>query len=268
MRAFKIWTQQKFSFRHNGELFEGEVFGGSNDSLAEARSDAVRRWEAVCQRITGALPRRSADYEADIREEVLRSVGPSAVLTRNRYGAEVLNCPETVILDIDRPPKGFLDFFRRPGSVEQIRERIVLHIKASVESRRLGILGARIYHTPNGVRAILRTAVTDPRSREMRSLMKALKVDRLYALLSQRQGCYRARLTAKPSRIGLKSLGQKWPIADDAVAARADWVAQYTTACRRFAACRFDSAVGDAPSSPVIALHDELSGALGTLPLA
>lgn len=174
MRAFKIWTQQKFSFRYDGELFEGEVFGGSNDSLADARSDAARRWEAVCQRITGALPRRSADYEAD----------------------------------------------------------------------------------------------SDPRSREMRGLMKALKVDRLYALLSQRQGCYRARLTAKPSRIGLKSLGQKWPVADDAVAARADWVAQYTTACRRFAACRFYSAVGDAPLSPVIALHDELSGALGTLPLA
>ncbi|MCX6880572.1 MAG: hypothetical protein NTW21_43215 [Verrucomicrobia bacterium] len=168
MRAFKIWTQQKFGFRHNGELFEGEVFGGSNESLAEARSDAARRWEAVCQRITGALPRRSGDYEADIREEVLRAVGRSAVLTRNRYGAEVLNCPETVILDIDRPPKGFLDFFRRSGSVEQIRERIVLH----------------------------------------------------------------------------------------------------TTACRIFAACRFESAVGDAPSSPVIALHDELSGALGTLPLA
>jgi len=268
MRAFQIWTPRKFSFRHKGELFEGQVFGGSNDSLADAQSDAERRWEAVCQRITGAAPRRTADYEADIREEILRPAGASAVVTRNRYGAEVLNCPETVILDIDRPPKGFFDLFRKPASPEQIKERITQRLKTFVETRQLGILGARIYHTPNGVRAILRTKVTDPRSNEMRTVMKALKVDRLYALLCQRQGCYRARLTAKPIRLGLKSLGQQWPVADDAMAARADWVARYAMMCRSFAACRFVSQVGDAPSSPVVALHDELSGALGTLPLA
>jgi len=203
---------------------------------------------------------------------ILRSVGTSAVVTRNRYGAEVLNCPETVILDIDRPPTTFLDalfdLFRKPASPEQTKERIVQRLKTFAETRQLGILGARIYHTPNGVRAILRTKVTDPRSDEMRTVMKALKVDRLYAMLCHRQGCYRARLTAKPIRIGMKSLGQKWPVAEDAMAARAEWVAKYAIMCRRFAACRFVSQVGDAPSSPVIALHDEISGALGTLPLA
>jgi len=268
MRAFRIWTPRKFSFRHNGELYEGEVFGGSNDSLADAQSDAERRWQGVCQRITGTAPRRAADYEADIREEILRTVGTNAVVTRNRYGAEVLNCPETVILDIDRPPTSFFDLFRKPATAEQIKERIAQRLKTFVESRQLGILGARIYHTPNGVRAILRTTVTDPRSNEMRTVMKALKVDSLYAMLCHRQGCYRARLTAKPARIGIKPLGQKWPVVDDAMAARADWVAKYAMTCRRFAACRFVSQVGDAPSSPVIALHDEISGALGTLPMA
>lgn len=268
MRIFRIWTQERCSYSHGGVQFEGGVFGGSNESVEAAREDARRRWTGVCERIAGAGVRRPADYEADIREEVLRSVDGEAVVTRNRYGAEILNCPQTVIVDIDHAPRGILSLFFKSKSIGKIRDRAAARLKSAIETRKLGISGARVYFTPNGVRAILRTTATDPRSEEIQTLMRWLGVDRLYAALCKRQGCYRARLTPKPGRIGLKSLRQAWPLSEEQLAARADWVALYDAKRVEFSACQFQTTFGDPPSSPVVTLHDELSGALRSLPIA
>lgn len=268
MRAFRIWVRELRRFSHDGVLHEGWTCGGSNTSVDDARRDAEARWAAVCARIAGATPRRDKDYEADIREEVLHSLADGAVVTRNRYGAEVLNCPRTVMVDIDRAPSGFWDWLRPRRGLEGQQARIVASLKKAVEARRFGLTGARVYHTPNGVRAIVQAPGSDPRSAPVAAMMQGLGADGLYALLCAKQGCYRARLTAKPARVKVKSLNQRWPVEDADRAARAAWVERYRRAAAPYAACQFVAAFGHPPGSPVIDFHDQASGALSGRPLA
>jgi hypothetical protein len=74
-------------------------------SLTEGESEAVR--EAM-KYIGGRTP--EGEYEAAIREEVLEEPEPRNAITRNYYGAEVLNSEDTCFVDVDcvrRPGRGF-----------------------------------------------------------------------------------------------------------------------------------------------------------------
>jgi hypothetical protein len=88
------------------------------------------------------------------------------------------------------------------------------------------------------------------------------------------QICFRARVSAKPWRIGHHRMGSAvWPVTDpDRLRARVAWVNAYTAAAGSYAACRLVEELGagveDAGVAEVIATHDRLSGALGGLPIA
>lgn len=75
-----------------------------------AKDDLNRRWDAVCTRISSwkastsrRYQRKPPDtgYEADIREEIIVWKTDECIVTRNRYGAEILNCSSPVIADLD-----------------------------------------------------------------------------------------------------------------------------------------------------------------------
>src|SRR5580700_8397317 len=129
MRIFRLWVAQEFRFEHGGQTYAGRCFGGSNVSAADAARDAKVRWEAVVGRITGNTRRRDEDYVADIREEVLRGFDPGNLVTRNRYGAEVLNSADHLFLDIDAPPRTWRDLFGGPKDPDSRRARIVEHVR-------------------------------------------------------------------------------------------------------------------------------------------
>ncbi|MFM7592846.1 MAG: hypothetical protein ACKO85_13750, partial [Isosphaeraceae bacterium] len=91
------------------------------------------------------------------------------------------------------------------------------------------------------------------------------------------QHCFRARLSAKPWRIGisqhLRPRPGVWPINPDKIPMRTAWITEYDQKAAAYAACRFIENLGNSQIDPdvaeVVSLHDQLSRALEpVLPLA
>jgi hypothetical protein len=135
----------------------------------------------------------------------------------------------------------------------------------------------RVYRTPAGLRLIATHARFTPAEETVQAFFKAVGVDPLYVRMCLNQHCFRARLTAKPWRIGiashLKPRPGIWPAAPECLPARRAWVERYEAAAAGYAACRLEKTLGTGIEDPgltaQIALHDVESNALDTTqPLA
>lgn len=135
----------------------------------------------------------------------------------------------------------------------------------------------RVYRTPNGLRLLAMHATFDPTSPEVQATFRHLGVDPVYSIMCLRQNCFRARLTAKPWRVGIQEhLGPRpgvWPIVPARLGERKRWVEHYEKQAQPFAACRFVKAVGAIQRSvpaanSVQAYHDQACRATQSLPLA
>ncbi len=132
------------------------------------------------------------------------------------------------------------------------------------------------YRTPAGVRLLALHAAFDAASAEARAFMRHVGADPLYQRMCELQRCFRARVTPKPWRVGLRDhfkAGGVWPVADAAkLERRRAWVARYDAARRGFAACRFVEEIGDGVCDrrleAVRRLHDDACGARTGLPIA
>lgn len=256
--------------------------------------------------------RRVAYNGADgvpIREEVVETVG-DAVITRNVYGARCLNVADVLFADVDggEAPSdtgsvkvlvgGVLATAfcaglggawlatpvmviaglvwwshaqrqkRLRDVVQRNREALEAWLTAHPDWR------VRVYETPAGQRIAAthrRFVSTDP---EVAAFFQAVQADPTYVKMCTYQRCFRARVSAKPWRIGHHRLGSAvWPVTDpDRLHARVAWVNAYEAAAASHAACRFVEELGqgdeDAGVAEVITTHDRLSGALGPLPIA
>jgi hypothetical protein len=124
----------------------------------------------------------------------------------------------------------------------------------------------RLYETPAGMRLLAMHKTFDPQSAEVAACFAALKADRIYVQMCQRQNCFRARLTPKPWRIGieqhLKPRPGTWPVNPERLPERQAWIAAYEQAAHSFAACQFREALGSGVIDPAAAdvqrIHDEL----------
>lgn len=135
----------------------------------------------------------------------------------------------------------------------------------------------RVYRTPKGFRIAALHKLFDPRSIQVENAFVALRVDQLYRLMSQKQNCFRARLTAKPWRIGIsnhiKPRPGVWPIREEQLEEYNSWVTNYEQIASDFAACEYEESLGDlsriAPkASELIDFHDSACRALSGLPIA
>ncbi|MNZ45244.1 hypothetical protein D3C78_628930 [compost metagenome] len=134
----------------------------------------------------------------------------------------------------------------------------------------------RLYRTPAGLRALATHRTFSADDPAVAHCFSALGVDPLYARMCQRQKCFRARLSAKPWRMGiahhLRPRPGVWPVAPERMHARRDWVERYEAAARGYAACSFLEVLGSGVVAPAVArvqwLHDELSGAASGRPIA
>lgn len=267
MRVFDFWV------RHSATLKEGDVeqdvvcYGGSDLSEADARRDAERRLDAVRARLR-SQPDPAGDYEADIREEILDRIDAANVITRNRYGAEVLNSVDHLIVDIDRPRYRFWELWFGLPSLAKRKARIIADLKKRMDHEEFRGLGIRVYETHQGIRAIITGRRFDPRAVQTTKLMRSLNSDELYTVLCRKQGCYRARLTPKPYRMKLRAHRVRFPRDQDQEIAFQAWLPGYSAASADFDSCHLVCTLGVPTSSPVIRYHDERCGALGSLPLA
>jgi len=127
----------------------------------------------------------------------------------------------------------------------------------------------RTYRTPAGLRVVATHRTFDPVDPEVQRFFQAVGADPVYARMCLNQRCFRARLTAKPWRIGieghLRPRPGVWPVDPERLPERGAWVDAYEAKAAGFAACRYVATVGsgvtDPAVEPVIALHDELSRA-------
>lgn len=135
----------------------------------------------------------------------------------------------------------------------------------------------RVYRTPAGFRLMAVHRPFDAREPAVAQFFKAVGVDPLYARMCERQHCFRARLTAKPWRLGIRSHLRPrpgvWPVHAERLPLRQAWVREYESKAVAAASCHFLEGLGsgrtDDSLRAVIELHDRESKALShQLPIA
>jgi hypothetical protein len=276
MKTYRFWeVLEDSATAPDGQRFHLRAWGGSDIDQGDAMAAAVVRLAQMQANVaTRGLP-RGAEYEYGtgvLREERLSllagtDAAPLAVLTRNRYGAPVLNARRLFIADIDfAPAKPSLKFWARPADPADAA------LVAVTGWAREHDASLRAYRTPAGLRLIRTDRALDAESAEAMDDLQALGSDPLYRALCRRQQCFRARLGPKPWRIGMAAPPRAFP--RDAAAERVfgEWLAEYETTSRAYAACRFVATIGApdvAPElAPLVQAHDEQSGALSGRELA
>jgi len=259
MKIFKYWTLEKQTILIEGRKEEIACYGGSNVSVEDARKAAREKAEKIQRKIAGEQE-LFEDYQVEIREEVLKVVDDHAVITRNRYGAQVLNVEKLMILDIDEPkPAGGLGgLFKKKD--KRSRKAEIFDMVRKLATIKYAQYGFRIYETYQGARVIVLGRDFDPRDDATKKMMDEFNCDPLYTLLCQKQDCYRARLTPKPSRIKVRGYKVKYPREQEDYQLQ-QWLTNYENASRNFSVCKLVEQIGASSSLPeVVRLHDELTG--------
>lgn len=278
MRFPRFWSLGRFG--------PGFAWGWSDVSQAEADALAARRAEQVADALrAGKLWGRAGEYypERPIREAVLRELGPAdapaAILSRNAYGAEVLNAARALFVDVDLPPA------RRPGLLARLIGARLPQPGQPAPAEAAALAAAedwarahagwswRVYRTAAGLRLLATHGVFDPSDPVVAAVFAALKADPLYRKLCAAQGCFRARLTPKPWRIGIRKEPPRWPwTAPGAEQAFARWDAAYRAASAGFATCELARVIGSheihSALREIVALHDAACGVGSGRPLA
>jgi hypothetical protein len=134
----------------------------------------------------------------------------------------------------------------------------------------------RLYQTPAGMRVMVTHRTFEPDDPKVLAFFKAIGTDKIYMRMCINQQCFRARVSAKPWRIGIekhmKPRPGTWPVAEDKLPERTSWVEAYEAKAQKFAACRFVETIGKGVTHPDVATvqewHDELCGAASQNPLA
>lgn len=272
-----------------GHRFNIECWGWSDTSVDEAIQKAREQVNAAVERLRRKWNPSGEDYYVvggrPLREEIIRDftgegAASAAVITRNMNGCLVLNTDRAAFVDVDTPVSqsrsavgGLLRRLlgAKPAPTEdQLQETALARLNEWISAH--PGQGARIYRTRAGLRYLITHEPLDPEGDSIYTMMDALGADPLYMRLCRTHRCYRARLSAKPWRIGLDRPGMRYPYRDEAMEYFNRWLSEYEQAGSSYAVCQFVSCVGNESIHPDVApwvdVHDEMSGAHTGLQLA
>ncbi|HWF19889.1 MAG TPA: hypothetical protein VG754_11505 [Verrucomicrobiae bacterium] len=239
--------------------------------MTEAQTLANEAVQKLADRIRGGdRPPAHGMYYPDrpFREQVLHEIRTdagdlAAVVTRNSYGCQVLNTARVMFVDIDLPePKsgGFFKMLFGKAGPPLVTQEVAM-AKIEKWSSQRPEWGWRIYRTRAGLRLMATHALVEPNSPDAEEVFEKLGADPLYRKLCQTQKCFRARLTPKPWRCGIRSKPARWPWLD----ARQEklfqkWDAQYQSFSFNWATCALLSQIGNPTVhpevQPILKLHD------------
>jgi hypothetical protein len=199
------------------------------------------------------------EEEVPVRERL------AGAITRNHYGCLVLNANRALFIDVDVLPAG-----RANCPVEPWQQ--VLGDLCTVLSNERDE-GFRMYRTAAGYRIIATRREYEPMSPESAALMESVGADVDFVSLCRVQNSFRARLTPKPWRCGVRRPPNFFPRESVQQKLRfAEWLSGYEQACRGHATCRYLGHVGPEKIheciTPIVELHDRETKAHGPLPLA
>lgn len=256
------------------------AWGWSDAGEREAAEVARRRLARLIERIrAGESPPRAGYLYADrpLREEIVAKIrlsgGPTeALVTRNSYGSLVLNTANVMFVDIDlpEPPKRrLIDRLLRTTPKEDREGKSLETLRAALV-RLSG--GFRIYRTAAGWRVVATDRLFEPTDSETQMMMTMMGADKAYQALCRIQESFRARLTAKPWRCGVRLPPGRYPRDESEAKKFAKWLSRYDAACAGWSTCRFVETVGSnrvfSVIRPLIDYHDASCGIESRLPLA
>jgi hypothetical protein len=223
MELYPYWARVDVDYdgnetAHGNAGFTGTGWSDRNPQHARAKAlEHARRLLEWWRNRDPQLQSRYAYTDQTIREPIVDEQIVDGqrfmAITRNGYGAYVLNTANVFFADIDvpfKPVKSFRNalraFLLQPQenaftAHDSEYENAVIDTVHSVA--RTHNLGMRLYRTNAGHRAVITSTLVDPRSDQSRKLLAALGSDEKYIHLCSVQKCYRARLTPKPWRIGM-----------------------------------------------------------------
>ncbi len=261
----------------SGKRFAFQIWGWSETDLAGAAALARRRLSEACARVArGALQNEAYFYgKAPLREEIVGSVASSeaALVTRNRYGALVLNTARVPFVDVDVPAGGgggrLRSFFG--GKKASPQEAALDRIRTACE--RFSRTTFRVYRTAAGFRLLATDLLLEPDSAEAGDLLAAFEADPFFVKLCKLQASFRARLTPKPWRCGCSLPPNAYPRPDLAAErAFAGWLREYEAAIGGKATCELVETRGPGRTLPevaaIVAEHDRACRVGKKLPLA
>lgn len=268
MKFAKFWEKVEVSV--DADYFGRSalsIWGASNESPEDARNGAQLR----ASKFKNLLSKKTinlADYEYGtgyIREEIVEEVVSShgrniAVLTRNGYGALVINSESVFFGDIDVPEAGFIArLLEKFGKAKQDKTYFVAKVEAFQKNNPKYTM--MVYETFAGLRVVITNELFDSKSSQTDEIFTALDTDPLYMLLCKNQGCFRARLSPKPWRMGLKRPKTKFPrqLKQDQDDFK-QWLVSYERAAKAFGTVKrietFGSARTHEDVARVLSMHD------------
>jgi hypothetical protein len=266
MKIYKYWIAEKQKILIDSVQQEITCYGGSNSSADEARLRAKEKAAKIQRKITGEK-HLFDEYEAEIREEILQIIDDHSAITRNRYGAQVLNAENLMFLDIDKPKASFGGLFKKKDAGSD-KAKIFDMVRKLATSSKYKDYGYRIYETYQGARVIVLGQSFEPRAGETKKMMDEFNCDPLYTRLCFKQGCYRARLTPKPYRMKMRAYKVRFP-RDGDDSEFEQWLTNYEAESRNFCVCRLVEQIGGNHTlNDAIRLHDEITGVNYRQPLA
>lgn len=279
MQIPRVWIKAS----GEGKLPDGNVvpisLWGWGQDEAEARGNGVDRLKRVLERIGRGepFPDTYGYGTRPVREEILETLAldalgePSAVITRNGYGVQVLNTDRLLFLDIDLPLPGLSDRIRQMFGGASSEQKAISRLRDSLRSHSNATF--RLYRTAAGLRAIAIDREYDPTAQDVQDLMQATGTDPAYARLCRVQRSFRARLTPKPWRCNSPPPPGRYPRTDAGIQKQfTAWLTRYEEASARHATCRYLETIGNASpggdASRLIEIHDRTTRCNEPLPLA
>lgn len=278
MKIPKYWAKSAQTVTNpDDRAFALAIWQWSDSSFQEAKQQADTRLADIARKVLAGEELNRYSYgERPLREEINKVVQGDAgqelgVITRNRYGALVLNAARALFIDIDFPTTNAGATLA--NSIKQLfgakktptvtpEQTVVENIRVWCDQRR--DLGMVVYRTAGGARCLVTTDVFEPGQPAANEILNGLKSDPLYIKLCQSQGCFRARLTPKPWRCDMDTPPTEFPWQDNAAETKyRQWEQQYDRTISNYTTCRKLQQFGPQTVHPDVArimqIHDELA---------
>jgi hypothetical protein len=266
--------------------------------MADAQTLARQAAERIVSRIENGegFPERYGYADRPLREEILQEIRGAqgelvAAVTRNAYGAEVLNAARLLFIDIDLPGGearsraatllgrvlsallGFGSTSRPASSAPMPANEAEAHARRQQWLADHPQWGMRVYRTRSGLRYLVTHGLFEPGQAASETVMQFLGCDPAYVQLCRAQKSFRARLTPKAWRCGMRPPPARFPFQDpDLEEQMRAWKTEYTDACERWATCTLLEVCGNPlvheSVAPLLQIHDTRTRATADLPLA
>ena len=247
-----------------GTSLDVKVWGASNESPQAAEQQALKRAQQLKDVSANGFKRmHEYDYwlgyvREEVLEELLREDGSIlAALTRNSYGATVINTDQVLFgdIDVDTRPRIFEGlrqlFGRKP------KDKAFYTDKVKAYQQQNSHLSIKLYETCAGLRFVILNKLYKPEDAEVAKLFSDLGVDRMYQRLCKHQEGFRARLTPKPWRIGLLRPESRFPHKEGQESSNfKSWLRKYELSSHDAAVCKEVAVYGD------VVVHDEVKTVL------